>query len=354
MRRVNLDKIQPGTILKKTIITLEGKVLLASGMELTEEYIRKLQANGISEVYIEDEISKDISIPEVVREDIVIEAKSMVKVMMSKPSIKNSIDGKQIMEIVDRIISNILANGDIIASLSDIRSVDDYTFSHSVNVCIYSLIIGIGMGLTGEKLRELGVGAILHDIGKVMVPQEILNKPLHLSSDEFEEVKRHTYYGYEILRNTNGISMMASYIALGHHERMDGSGYPYQLKGNNIHKYARIVAVSDVYVALTSERIYRKKLMPYEVINYITSLSNHHFDKNVVDVFIRYVAYYPVGTAVILNTGEKGIVSRYNKYFPTRPTVRVVMDETGKKLPKYKEVDLTEKQQYSIVDIWDI
>lgn len=354
MRRVNLDRIQPGTILAKTIITLEGKVLLASGMELTEEYVRKLQANGISEVYIEDEISKDISVPEVVREDIVIEAKSMVKVMMSKPSIKNSIDGKQVMEIVDRIISNILANGDIIANLSDIRSVDDYTFSHSVNVCIYSLIIGIGLGYTGEKLRELGVGSILHDIGKVMVPKEILKKPLQLSADEFEEIKRHTYYGYEILKNTSGISITASYIALGHHERLDGSGYPYQLKSNNIHKFASIVAVSDVYDALTSDRIYRKKLMPYEVVNYITSLSNHHFDKNVVDVFIRFVAYYPVGTAVILNTGEKGIVSRYNKYLPTRPTVRVVMDETGKKLPKYKEVDLAESQQYSIVEIWDI
>jgi HD-GYP domain-containing protein (c-di-GMP phosphodiesterase class II) len=173
VRRVSLDKIRAGAILAKTIITIDGKVLLASGMELTEEYIRKLQANGISEIYIEDEISKDIHVPEVVREEIVNEAKQMVKVMMTKPSIKTSIDGRQVMEIVDKIISSILANKDIIANLCDIRSVDDYTFSHSVNVCIISLIIGIGLGYNGDKLRELGVGSILHDIGKVMVPNHI-------------------------------------------------------------------------------------------------------------------------------------------------------------------------------------
>lgn len=354
MRKVNLDKIQPGAILAKSIITLEGRVLLASGMELTEEYKRKLQINGITEVYIEDEISKNIRISEVVRKGIVIEAKRMVKVMMTNSSIKTSIDGQRVMEIVDKIISNILANNEIIANLSDIRSVDDYTFSHSVNVCIYSLIIGIGLGYTGEKLRELGVGAILHDIGKVMVPQEILKKPVQLNSEEFEEIKRHTYYGFEILKNARGISMTASYIALGHHERLDGSGYPYQLKNENIHKAAKIVAVSDVFDALTSDRIYRKKLYPYEVIDYITSLSSYHFDSKVVDVFIRYVAYYPVGTAVVLSTGEKGIVSRYNKYMPTRPVVRIVMDEQGKMFSKQKEFDLSQNHQLRIMGIWDI
>lgn len=354
MRRVSLDKVRAGAILAKTIMSLDGKVLLAAGMEITEEYKRKLQANRISEIYIEDEISKDIQVPEVVREEIVYEAKQMVKAMMTKPSVKTSIDGRKVMEIVDKIISSILANKDIIANLCDIRSVDDYTFSHSVNVCILSLIIGIGLGYSGDRLRELGVGSILHDIGKVMVPNDILKKPYQLTSEEFEEIKKHTYYGYEILKNTSGISMTASYIALEHHERIDRSGYPYQLKDDNIHKAARIVAVSDVYDALTSDRIYRKKLMPHEVIDYITSLGSHHFDQEVVDVFIRFIAYYPVGTAVILNTGEKGLVSKYNKRFPTRPTVRVVMGKDGKMLSKQRELDLAQNLQCRITDVWDI
>lgn len=354
MRRISLDKIQPGAILANTIMTLEGKVLLSSGMILTEEYKRRLKSNGITEVYIEDEISKDIRIPEVVQDEIITEAKRRVKVMMTNPSIKTSVDGLQVIETVDKIITSILSNKDIIANLSDIRSVDDYTFSHSVNVCILSLIIGIGFGYSSDKLRELGVGSILHDIGKVMIPQEILKKPVQLSNKEFEEIKRHTLYGYDILKRTKGITMMASHIALGHHERMDGSGYPYQLKGTNIHKAARIVAVSDVYDALTTDRVYRKKLMPHEVIDYITSLGSHHFDQEVVDVFIRYIAYYPVGTTVILNTGEKGIVSKYNKAHPTRPVVRVVMGSEGKMLPKQKEVDLSNELHYRIVGIWDI
>lgn len=354
MRKINLDQIQAGAILAKTIVTLEGKVLLTSGMELNEEYIRRLQTNGITELYIEDEISKDVHVPEFIREEIVTEAKQLVKVMMTNTSIKTNIDGQKVMEVVDKIISNILANGDIIVNLSDIRSVDDYTFSHSVNVCIYSLVIGIGLGYTGEKLRELGVGSILHDIGKVRVPQQILKKPGKLTPDEFDEIKRHTYYGYEILKNTNGISMTASFIALGHHERMDGSGYPYQLKNDNIHKAARIVAVSDVYDALTSDRVYRKKLMHHEVVDYITSLASHHFDREIVDTFIRYVAYYPVGTAVVLNTGEKGLVSKYNKYFPTRPVIRIVMGEDGKMLLKQKEIDLNEQLECRIVKVWDI
>lgn len=354
MRRINLDQVQTGAILAKTIMTLEGAVLLTSGVELNEEYIKKIQVNGITEIFIEDEISKGIHVPEFIREEIVTEAKLLVKDMMVNSSIKTSIDGLKVMEAVDKIISNILANGDIIVNLSDIRSVDDYTFSHSVNVCIYSLVIGIGLGYSGDKLRELGVGSMLHDIGKVKIPQQILKKPGRLTTDEFDEIKRHTFYGYEILKETNGISMTASYIALGHHERIDGSGYPHHLKDDNINKAARIVAVSDVYDALSSDRVYRKKLMHHEMVDYITSLASRHFDQEIVDTFIRYVAYYPVGTAVVLNNGEKGLVSKYNKYFPTRPVVRVVMGTDGKMLPRHKEVDLSEKLEHRIEKIWDI
>lgn len=354
MRRVSLDKIQSGAILGKTIMTLEGKVLLAAGVEITDEYKKRLLANGITEVYIDDEISKGIEIPEIVHEEVVAEAKKRVRLMMTNPSLKTSIDGYQIMQTVDRIIASILSNKDIVATLSDIRSVDDYTFSHSVNVCILSLVIGIGLGYTGDKLRELGVGSILHDIGKVMIPQEILKKPVQLTNEEFELIKKHTIFGHELLKRIKGISMVASYIAVGHHERMDGSGYPYHLKGENIHKAARIVAVTDVYDALTTDRVYRKKLLPNEVIDYITSHGSQHFDQDVVDVFIRYVAYYPVGTGVVLNTGEKGIVTKYNKKYPTRPVVRVIVDAAGKMLRKHKEVDLTSELQYRIVDIWDI
>ncbi|NLE26378.1 MAG: HD-GYP domain-containing protein [Clostridiaceae bacterium] len=308
----------------------------------------------MTEIYIEDELSRGIPVDEVVKEEIVTDVKAQIKAIMTTSSLKISVDGKKIMEMVNSLLSNLLKNDFIIMNLSDIRSVDDYTFSHSVNVCILSLITGIAMGIKGETLRELGVGSLLHDIGKVMIDDRILQKPTNLTINEFDEVKKHTVYGYEILKNSKDISHTAQIIALSHHERKDGSGYPYNLKNNDIPVAARIVAISDVYDALSTNRIYRKKMMPHEVVDYMCSLSNKHFDKIVLDAFISHIANYPVGTAVKLNSGEKGLVAKYNKNLPNRPVIRIVIDENGDMLAKPKEVDLLRRQEYRIVDIWDI
>jgi HD-GYP domain-containing protein (c-di-GMP phosphodiesterase class II) len=232
--------------------------------------------------------------------------------------------------------------------------VDDYTFAHSVNVCVLSIISGIGLGYSISRLKELGVGAILHDIGKLKVPQELLKKPSQLTVEEFEEIKKHTIYGYEILKNNKKVSMVSAFIAFGHHERYDGSGYPLQLKGESIHHCARIVAVADVYDALTSDRVYRKKIKPHEAIEYILSLSAHHFDEEIVQSFIRFVAIYPVGTGVILNTKERGVVISENKDMPTKPVIRVVYSEKGKKVSKYYEIDLSSSKNVFITEACEL
>jgi len=354
VRKISLERARAGFCIARTIQSLDGRVLLSAGSVLTEETIEQLKRYNITEIYIEDEISRDIAVPEVVKEEIVLDVKAKIKNIMTTPTMKISIDGKKVMEMVEQLLENILKSDYIIANLSDIRSIDDYTYSHSVNVCILSLITGIRMGIKGESLKELGVGALLHDIGKVMIDEKILQKPTNLTINEFDEVKKHTIYGYEILRNSSDVSSTAHIIALSHHERKDGSGYPYGLKNNDNPVPARIVAIADVYDALTTDRIYRKKMMPHEVVDYMCSLSNKHFDKAALDAFISNIANYPVGTAVKLNSGEKGLVARYNKDFPNRPVVRVVIDENGKMLIKPKEIDLIRKPEYRIVDIWDI
>ena len=265
-----------------------------------------------------------------------------------------AIDGIKIKEIVDNLIDNILKSGNIMASLYDIRSVDDYTFSHCVNVCIYSLIIGVGLGHKGDKLHELGMGSILHDIGKVKVPINIIKKPTPLDQEEFDEVKKHTIYGYEILKSVKDMPISAANIALLHHERIDGSGYPNRYSKDDIDRFSRIVAVSDVYDALTTNRLYRKKLMPHEVLDYISSLSGVHYDAEVVNVLVRCVAHYPIGTGVVLNSNEKGIVSYYNKSNPTRHIVRLVIDEDGKMLKVQKEIDNSKEPHYKIMGLWDV
>lgn len=354
MRRVRLDKAQTGAVVARAIHTLDGVFLLSAGTVLTPEHKEKLQNYGITEIYIEDTISEGIEIPELIREEVITEVKSQVKKMMTSPSIKVSVDVKKVGEIVERLIANILENDRIVASLCDVRSIDEYTFSHSVNVSVISIVTGIGVGMKEDTLRDLGIGALLHDLGKVMVDDTILRKPTNLTSIEYDEVKKHTYYGYEILQKSENISREACDIALSHHERLDGSGYPRRLKSSDIQIFARIAAIADVYDALTTDKVYRRKMMPHDVLDYMLSLGGKHFDKSLLDAFVRHIAYYPVGTAVILNSGEKGLVSEYNPYFPNRPVVRVVIDESGHSLKKYREVDLSKKLEYRVVAIWDI
>lgn len=354
MRKVSLERVKAGVRVARTIQSLDGIILLSAGADITEDKIEQLKHYNITEIYIEDELSRGIPVDEIVKEEIITDVKAQIKAIMTTSSLKISVDGKKIMEMVNSLLSNLLNDDFIIMNLSDIRSVDDYTFSHSVNVCILSLITGIAMGIKGETLKELGVGSLLHDIGKVMIDDRILQKPTNLTINEFDEVKKHTVYGYEILKNSKDISHTAQIIALSHHERKDGSGYPYNLKNNDIPLAARIVAISDVYDALSTNRIYRKKMLTHEVVDYMCSLCNKHFDKIVLDAFISHIANYPIGTAVKLNSGEKGLVAKYNKNFPNRPIIRVVIDENGDMLAKPKEVDLLRRQEYRIIDIWDI
>ena len=181
-----------------------------------------------------------------------------------------------------------------------------------------------------------------------------MKKPTNLTIAEYENVKKHTIYGYEIIRNSSNIHPVVQDISLYHHERIDGSGYPYKLKGNDIPRMAKIVAIADVFDALTTDRVYRRKMHVSQVVDYMYSLANKHFDKKFLECFFRHIANYPIGTGVVLNTGEKGLVSRYNPFWPSRPVIRILIDEDGQKLTNYKECDLSIKPDYYISDIWDI
>lgn len=352
MRRVRVDSVPAGAKLARTVFSSDGGVLLMQGVELKESYLEMLKKRGINEIYLEDGLSEGIEVRDVVSETTRNEAVVLVKDIMTGYSFSDTIDVENVKAIVNRIVDELLANDDILYNLTEIKTVDDYTFKHSVSVCILSIITGIGLGFDTVQLRELGLGAILHDIGKLCIPREILKKPGQLTMKEFEEIKRHTILGYELLKKSGQLYLSSSYIALGPHERYDGSGYPFCLKNEEIQVYVRIVAVADVYDALTSDRVYRKKLKAHEVYEYITSLGIHHFDPLVVENFVRFVTIYPVGTGVLLNTRERAIVVKHNRRVPTRPVVRIVYDEDMKR--RTKEVDLSEDTGIFIVDTCEI
>ncbi|MGB7605864.1 MAG: HD-GYP domain-containing protein [Lutisporaceae bacterium] len=353
MRKISIDKVREGMLLAKTLFSIDGNILLNSGIKLKESYINKFKEIGISEIYIDDQISSDIVIDDVIRDETRFEARMAVKKAMDSMVHSNSVDVKPIRNVVGKIIEELLTVRDAVINLQDIKSLDNYTFAHSANVCVLSAITGISMGYDGERLKELCLGALLHDIGKTKIPYEILNKPGPLTTEEYEEMKKHTKYGYEILKQSGDISVYTSYIALTHHEKFNGDGYPLGLKGKDIHEFSRIVSIADVYDAMTSDRIYRKKINISEAVEYLISLGNYQFDYDIVRKMIEHISIYPLGTYVSLSTGELAIVVDTNKKYPNRPVIRLIKDSNGDFYNNLKEIDLTSNNCILINEVVD-
>ena len=342
MRRVSTRYLQPGMTVARTIYSSNGKVLLAAGMRITPKYIKRLQDVGVASVYIKDDLFDDLGdIPDVLSEKSRLETTQLVKESFLAMETNQRLNIRAVKEVVDGIIDELLANRDVLFHLADIRSYDDYTFFHSVNVCILSLMTAITLGYNKLKLKELGIGALLHDIGKIRISKEILNKAGELTSKEYKLIRKHPEYGYEILRTYDDVPLLSAHVSLQHHERWDGKGYPRRLAGEQIHEHARIVAVADVYDALLADRPYRPAYSVNQAVTIVSRMSNTYFQSRAVAALVSNIAVFPIGSVVMLSTGQTGIVVDVNSNCPTRPIVKVVFDQYGNKMPKSHEVDLT-------------
>lgn len=351
MRLVSLDNVLPDMQLGKTIYGADGQVLVATGVKLKKAYIKRLKELGISCVYIQDSKYDDLEVDDVVSEQTRLSVLKATRDAMLSTKIGKTFDTFKIKIVVEGIVEDLLNSSDILVNLTDIRAMNDYHFAHCTNVAILSIITGLSLGIPRPQLRDLGVGALLHDIGKAKISEEILNKPGMLADDEVEEIQAHTTIGFEILRKQQEISSLSAVIALEHHEKFNGNGYPKGLKGQDIHVYARIVAVADVYDALTTDRVYRPRYLPHEGIEFIIAGSGSHFDPEIVRAFVDNIAIYPVGTEVILSTGERAVVCRPNKHFPTRPIIRITHDRDGHELASFREVDLLDQLTIFISEV---
>lgn len=349
MRRISVSNCEPGMILGKTIIHNGSVILLETGTKLTSSYIDRLKNLGISEIYIDDKSSQDIVINDVVIAETRAEAIQFMKNTMNSYSSLEMIDSQEAMAVVEKILDDIFSLDDIVVNLMDIKTCDNYTFSHSVNVCILSVLTGTKLKLDYVELKELGVGALLHDIGKVMIPPEILQKEDTLSDDEYEIIKQHSLLGYNILKNVPHISEKSALVALNHHERYDGNGYPNGLVKEEIHIYSKIVAITDMFDALTSDRIYRKKINTYQALEYFTRVIPKALDSKVLSSFLLIIPPFPVGSWVLLNTGEKGLVIKQNENLPAKPVIRIIYDSNGNKKFIFNEINLAEIKDWYIV-----
>jgi HD-GYP domain-containing protein (c-di-GMP phosphodiesterase class II) len=342
MRFVPINSVKEGSYLAKTIFDDNDRILLKKGVRLTENLISRIKNNGIYSVYINDDFS-DNEIEDIIKPELRIKAIKAVKetfknfLNYNKYLDKRSFNAKEkemikqrekyiktIGEISETIIDEVLSKKDIMINLVDIKSADNYTYQHSVNVAILSLVLGIELQLSKHELYDLCIGAMLHDLGKVLIPEEILNKPGKLDEDEFELIKNHTTKGYEYLKNSLDISAPARVIVLQHHERVNTEGYPNNLSGDKINKLAKIVAIADVYDALTSDRPYRRALPPNEALELIMGSGGTHFDYDMVKVFATKIVPYPIGTLVKLSSGNVAVVEEVYPDFPLRPKVKVI------------------------------
>ncbi|MCA1031612.1 HD-GYP domain-containing protein [Bacillus timonensis] len=344
---VATDSLKEGTKLAKPVISEHGKVLIANGVPITTRMISRLLELGITYVYMEDERTKDIvakhAISEKLRKEAIHTIESILSDIQKEMDLSKSFilekTTKGLLKLIRSILNETRNNRDLITLLSDVYSYDNYIFTHSLNVTLYTVAIGLELKLTDKQLETLALGAILHDVGKMAVPLDVLLKPGKLTNDEFDSIKQHTEVGFEILRNVSSIPLVAAHCAYQHHERLDGSGYPRGIKGNDIHYFAKIIAVSDVFDAVTSNRVYRKALLPHEGLEILYYGVGKLFDSSIVEAFRRSVVIYPVGLTVYLSDGRKGIVSQQNKGLSERPIVRI-LEEQGKKIESTYEVDL--------------
>jgi len=348
MKKVTVDELKPGMKLAKDIILNDGRFLLLKGFTLKERYIDKIRLYDIPYVYVEKEVEKVQYFNE---EIIYSETFHNVKNIMKSVRNGGSIDVSSVKSTVSKIVQSIFNNDNVFMKLSGIRDIDNYTYLHSIDVCIYSIIAGKSLNLLPDMLNNLALGALLHDIGKCKIPPEILNKPAKLSESEFEIMKKHTEYGYDILRKTPGLSEDVARIALNHHEHWDGAGYPRGLKGEEIDLLSRIVAIADVYDALTADRVYRRRFMPHKAVEYLISNSRAQFDPQILNIFMDNIAVYPPDIIVMLSTGEIGKVVKSKGPPSIRPKIMVIARKEGPPVYEPYEVDLARNPEVSIIDI---
>lgn len=348
MRLASTKLLKPGTIVGQAILNDKGNVLIQKGIGLTAQMISRLIRQGITYIYVEDELTNDIQIASVISEEARIDATNTIKDTFYDIKQKGFGNRSYILEkkssqlttIIERLLDEIMYRENALSLLSDVFVTDDYIFQHSINVTIYALAIGTELKLPRQKLVEIGIGAMLHDIGKIFIDQDILKKKSKLSLIEYEAIKCHTQYGYDFLKNQDNLPLAVAHCAFQHHERLDGSGYPRGICGQEIHLYGKVLAVADVFDAVTSNRSYREAMLPHEGLEILYAGAVNLFDKEMVEAFKRSVAVYPNGLTVQLNDNRLGVVVKQHQHLCDRPIIRIIEDENNQSFLPY-QIDLS-------------
>ncbi|WP_167957631.1 HD-GYP domain-containing protein [Anaerosporobacter faecicola] len=356
MRSVNVNVLKGNEILAKDILTASGIILMSEGTVIKKEYISKLIELGITNVFIKDELAMGIKVDELTEMKIKEQCQETVKETIEKYFFSDNSELEKLKVVADEIIFDILNEPEVMFNISGVRKKNEVAYSHSVNVCALSVLIALKLKLSQDKVRDIAVGSLLHDIGFNYLNFDVHNETYEsIYKDEIKvkEMKKHVIYGYTSVEKETWLSAVAKDIILSHHERIDGSGYPFHLVGNKIKIGSKIVGVCDEFDHLVYG-LHGEKMKVYKAIDYIISQSGVKFDYEIVKIFNESVAAYPTGSTVITSDKDIAIVLRQNTKCPTRPVIRLIMDRTGRYYDKWIELDLTKELTLFIEDTKDI
>ncbi|MBF0456466.1 MAG: HD-GYP domain-containing protein [Nitrospirae bacterium] len=387
IKRVKVSQLRPGMFISDLNCSwIEHNFLFGTFKISSTKEIQKIKDMGIIDVSIDtskgldvpsaptvERVNREIDIKFIKQADDLIEpirevslkeemtqaniirnaAKETIKNVLADVRLGNQIDVETVKQIVPQMTDSIFRNKDALIGLSRIKSVDEYLFFHSVSVCVLMVSLGHSLDISREEIDQIGVGALLHDIGKVKVNQDILNKPGRLTDDEFGKIKDHVTFGYEILKQIPSIPEPALIVTHQHHERFDGTGYPNKLRGDGLSVYGQMASVVDVYDALTSDRCYHKGMQSTDALRKIFEWSQFHFNPSIVQHFIRCVGVYPIGTLVRLDNHRLGVVIESGKDALTKPKVRVMFNLKSKCFIKPSDIDLSKPNANCNIISWE-
>lgn len=375
IKKIKVEQLKPGIFVHDFNCGWLHHPFLRNRIKLTtDEEIDRVVKHQIREVYIDTALGLDVddapTKPEVDREiqneidhldesnlkdrarvslrDEIVRAKKLLsevktktQVLMDEVKRGKQVDMQQVENIVDKMTESVLNNSDALVSLARIKSKDEYTYLHSLSVSALCISFAEHLGLDDARIKSIGIGGLLHDIGKVRIPEEILNKPGPLTEKEFEIMKEHVKHGDCILRQTTThIDDDAVSVTAHHHERLDGTGYPEALKGDDISQFGQIAAIVDIYDALTSERCYKDAVPPTEALRKLFEWSNNYLNRDLVERFIAHLGIYPIGALVRLKSGFLAVVVDHGEEGLLHPVVKAVYDTRKRKLIPSFEIDL--------------
>lgn len=303
---MKLSECSNGEILSENLYDLEGSILVSKNSTINPYIAERLEEYKVDKVPVY--ISKEELSKRQIRnfKGLYKESVMTLKTIMNNLAIGKVVVPEKIREISDALYEYIDKGGISIEYIFEIKTKDKYTYNHSINVALYALLIGEWLGCSEEEKKNIIKAGLLHDIGKSRIPSEILNKKGKLTKEEFDIVKTHTTIGYTMAKDILSIDENVRQAILSHHERIDGSGYPQGLKGDEINSYAKILAIADVYDALISKRVYKEKSTPFEAVEELKRIGAYSFDVNILKVFFDNIVNYYLGSKVKISDGHIG------------------------------------------------